>query len=300
MPISWKFSDEAFNEIRRVIEYWTKWKYSGTVDLVLANALRDGRLIFSNTVCIDLSRAKEQKAIDSVEEFFEKVFQFCESYKGYDPTWDFSDRMGLLVGRSALKEMILSLLPSSRDALVQEIRLNEICQLNLMGNIQLSTQAVQSLCEQRIPICYFSMGGWFYGITTGLLTKNVFLRQRQFTMAGEVWFCRRFARSLVAGKIRNQRTFLLRNHIEPDGKALRKMKEMAERADTCDSMEELLGLEGNAARVYFGAFQGLSRSRTASSCRAFFGWTLPEEIAARRAMPSMRCSRLDIACHQKI
>jgi CRISP-associated protein Cas1 len=76
-------------------------------------------------------------------------------------------------------------------------------------------------------------------------------------VAGEVWFCRRFARSLVAGKIRNQRTFLLRNHIEPDGKALREMKEMAERAEKCDSMEELLGLEGNAARVYFGAFQGL-------------------------------------------
>jgi CRISPR-associated protein Cas1 len=144
-----------------------------------------------------------------------------------------------------------------RDALLQEIRLNEICQLNLMGNIQISTQAIQSLCEQGIPICYFSMGGWFYGITTGLLTKNVFLRQRQFTMAAEIWFCRRFARSLVAGKIRNQRTFLLRNHIEPNGNALREMKEMAERAENCDSVEELLGLEGNAARVYFGAFQGL-------------------------------------------
>ncbi len=159
---------------------------------------------------------------------------------------------GLRVGKSGAVLQV-----KDRDALLQEIRLNEICQLNLMGNIQLSTQAVQSLCEQGIPICYFSMGGWFYGITTGLLTKNVFLRQRQFTMAGEIWFCRRFARSLVAGKIRNQRTFLLRNHIEPDGNALREMKEMAERAEKCDSMEELLGLEGNAARVYFGAFQGL-------------------------------------------
>ncbi len=33
------------------------------------------------------------------------------------------------------------------------------------------------------PICYFSMGGWFYGITTGLNQKNVFLRRSQFRLA---------------------------------------------------------------------------------------------------------------------
>jgi hypothetical protein len=48
-----------------------------------------------------------------------------------------------------------------KDALVQEIRVNEICQVNLMGNIQISTQAVQDLCQEGIPVCYFSMGGWF-------------------------------------------------------------------------------------------------------------------------------------------
>ena len=36
-----------------------------------------------------------------------------------------------------------------------------------MGNMQVSTQAIQGLCEAGIPICYFSQGGWFYGITTG-------------------------------------------------------------------------------------------------------------------------------------
>ena len=107
-----------------------------------------------------------------------------------------------------------------KDALVQEIRVNEICQVNLMGNIQISTQAVQDLCQEGIPVCYFSMGGWFYGITTGMCTKNVFLRQRQFAMAEQPWFCKRLARGLVAGKIRNQRTLLLRNHVEPDAVTL--------------------------------------------------------------------------------
>ena len=159
---------------------------------------------------------------------------------------------GLRVGKSGTVLQV-----KERDALLQEIRLNEICQLNLMGNIQISTQAVQELCTQGIPICYFSQGGWFYGITAGLCTRNVFVRQRQFAMAEQAWFCRRLARSLVVGKIRNQRTFLLRNHLEPDPITLREMKEMGEAAEQCSSMEELLGIEGNAARLYFGAFQGL-------------------------------------------
>jgi CRISPR-associated protein Cas1 len=159
---------------------------------------------------------------------------------------------GLRVGKSGAVLQI-----KERDAVVQEIRLHEICQLNLMGNIQVSTQAVQAICEEEVPICYFSMGGWFYGITSGLSTKNVFLRQRQFAAASEPWFCKRLARSLVAGKIRNQRTLVLRNHMEPDANTLREMKEMGDRAEACGSLEELLGVEGNAARLYFGAFQGM-------------------------------------------
>lgn len=140
---------------------------------------------------------------------------------------------------------------------VQEIRMNEICQLNVMGNVQITTQAVQTLCREEIPVCYFSTGGWFYGITNGLGTKNVFLRQRQFAMASQPWFCLEIARRLTAGKIRNQRTLLMRNHVEPPATALLEMKRMAERADECGSMEELLGLEGNAARVYFRHFGGM-------------------------------------------
>ena len=61
---------------------------------------------------------------------------------------------------------------------MQEVRLGEICQLNLFGNIQMTTQAVQSLCEAEVPVAYFSMGGWFYGVTHGLGVKNVYLRRR--------------------------------------------------------------------------------------------------------------------------
>jgi CRISPR-associated protein Cas1 len=162
---------------------------------------------------------------------------------------------GLRVGRSGEVLQV-----KEKDTLRQEIRPIEISQLNLMGNIQVTTQVTQLLCEAGIPVCYFSQGGWFYGITTGMATKNVFLRQAQFRLATEPWFCLKLARRLVGGKIRNQRTMLLRNHIEPPEICLRGMIGMAARAEAAESVEELLGIEGNAARLYFGAFDGMLKA----------------------------------------
>ena len=159
---------------------------------------------------------------------------------------------GVRVGKSGAVLQV-----REKDALVQDVRIGEICQVSLMGNVQLSTQAVQALCEAGVPVCYFSMGGWFYGITTGLNQKNVFLRRSQFRLAEQEYFARGLARRLVAGKVRNQRTLLQRNHVEPPQVALAGLKEMAERAESAGSLEELLGIEGNAARIYFGEFGGM-------------------------------------------
>jgi len=164
---------------------------------------------------------------------------------------------GLKIGKSGTVLQV-----KDKDTVVQEVRLGEICQLNLMGNVQITTQSVQALCEAEIPISYFSQGGWFYGITSGLSTKNVFLRERQFALAGEPGFCKRLSRKLVAGKIRNQRTQLLRNHVEPDPIVLSGMKAMAERAEKCAVLSELLVIEGNAARLYFGSFSGLIKTES--------------------------------------
>ena len=159
---------------------------------------------------------------------------------------------GLSVGKSG---EVLKI--KDRNTVIQEVRLNEICQLNLLGNIQVTTQAIQVLCEAEIPIAYFSMGGWFYGITQGLGVKNIFLRREQFRLADVPGFCLRLARALVAGKIANQRTLLQRNHVEPPAGVLAQMKCLQQETERVESLESLLGLEGNAARLYFENFAGM-------------------------------------------
>jgi len=159
---------------------------------------------------------------------------------------------GLRVGKSGEVLQV-----REKDELKQEVRIGEICQVNLMGNVQVSTQAVQALCDADKPVCYFSQGGWFYGITTGLNSKNIFLRRAQFRLADEDWFQLALSRRLVAGKVRNQRTMLQRNHLEPNAQSLLVLKQMAEQAERAENRERLLGIEGNAARVYFSDFAGM-------------------------------------------
>jgi CRISPR-associated protein Cas1 len=157
--------------------------------------------------------------------------------------------------RVGCKDEVLTV--KEKDRVIEEVRMRDLSHVALFGNIQISTQAIQSLCELEIPVTYFSMGGWFYGITRGHALKNVFLRMEQFRLARDQTTCLSLARQFVHGKIRNHRTLLMRNHLEPPEPIILKLKRASEDALEAASLEELLGIEGAAASQYFQQFNGM-------------------------------------------
>ena len=157
--------------------------------------------------------------------------------------------------RVGCKDEVLQV--KDKDKLIEEVRMRDVSHVALFGNIQISTQAIQSLCEQEVPVTYFSMGGWFYGITRGHAMKNVFLRMEQFRLARDETTCLSLARQFVHGKIRNHRTLLMRNHLEPPEPIILKLKRASDDALAAASIEELLGIEGAAASQYFQQFSGM-------------------------------------------
>lgn len=146
--------------------------------------------------------------------------------------------------------------------LIGEFRLKDLHHVALFGPVQISTAAVQTLCEEEIPLTYFSTGGWFYGLTRGHTLKNVFTRIEQFRLAADPTGALAIARQFIYGKIVNQRTLLMRNHVEPPREVLRALKYFANAALTATYLNHLLGVEGNAAAFYFGAFGGMLKPRT--------------------------------------
>lgn len=142
-----------------------------------------------------------------------------------------------------------------------EVPMMQMSQLVVFGNVQITTQTVHELCTRDIPICYFTTGGWFYGITRGFGSRNVVLRRAQFRRADDEAFCLALARRIVAAKIRNQRTLLRRNAAGIPDQTLRRLEELAEEASVASSRDTLLGMEGLAARTYFENFQRMLRPR---------------------------------------
>lgn len=138
---------------------------------------------------------------------------------------------------------------------VLEVPILDCSQLVVFGGVQVSSQAVARLMREQVPILWLSPWGWFRGMTWGPYSNWVDLRMRQAARAyrGDVEPARRF----VWGKIRNQRTIIRRNAKPRPDESVDRLARLARSAQRAESLQELLGIEGAAARLYFGEFAGM-------------------------------------------
>lgn len=148
----------------------------------------------------------------------------------------------------------------TREGEKRTARLGDTSQVVLFGHVQISTQALHELCDRGITTCFLSTGGWFHGLARGMDHKNVELRRRQFALAAEPERCLRLARGFVSAKIRNCRTMLRRNRENVGAGVLDRLRELAASVDDVPTLESLLGVEGTAARIYFGEYGSLIRA----------------------------------------
>jgi len=134
---------------------------------------------------------------------------------------------------------------------IASVRLLDVSQVCVYGNVMFSAQAISELTSRGIPICHLSYGGWFHSLTSGLVHKNVELRIHQYAIAANPDSSLKIARQLIAGKIKNCRTLLRRHLAESKHPVLKQLAEYYRRARIAGSAETLLGLEGMAAKEYF-------------------------------------------------
>jgi len=159
---------------------------------------------------------------------------------------------------------------------VGEARLREVSQVVVFGSTGMSTPLLHELMRREIPVSYHTYGGWFVGHTVGLGHRNVETRIHQYRASFDPRACLRLAQGWVAAKIANCRTLMRRNWrgefedeeeaFETSGNSgppkapedlLRSLKEDAEHALRAHALDELLGIEGIAARRYFQHFANL-------------------------------------------
>lgn len=137
---------------------------------------------------------------------------------------------------------------------ISEAKIFETSQMSLFGNVQISAQAIRELASRDVPVVHLSYGGWLNAVTTSPPHKNIELRRAQFATATDQEKCLQLASSFVSGKIYNQRTLLRRNARELPNDSLVFLREMRRKSTQTSNLQELLGMEGAAAREYFSKF----------------------------------------------
>lgn len=140
-----------------------------------------------------------------------------------------------------------------------DVALVDVSHVVAVGNVQVSSQSIRELCTRDIPVAWFSWGGWLHGVLDGLGHGQVALRRAQYATAASAEGSLKLARAFVQTKILNCRTFLRRNLDEDATGPLRELAMEADRAERAESLELLLGIEGNAARIYFSKFGSVLR-----------------------------------------
>lgn len=140
---------------------------------------------------------------------------------------------------------------------IASVRLIDVSQLCIYGRVQISTQALTQLLAEDVPVCFFTYGGWFSGIAHGMASKHVEIRRRQVVVAASGGLD--IAKRIIAAKIANSRTLLRRNSREKPVAAITQLKAATSQAMVAPSVATLLGVEGAAARTYFGAFTSMLR-----------------------------------------
>lgn len=135
--------------------------------------------------------------------------------------------------------------------------LGETSSVSVYGNVMFTTQALRQLLINDVTVAFHSQSGWFYGIAHPMSERGLATRRAQFAAAADPTWRLAVAHRVVEGKIRNQRTFLRRNHPDLPAQVLERMERLT--GLTSPDVATLRGREGEAAALYFAHFNALIR-----------------------------------------
>lgn len=172
----------------------------------------------------------------------------------------------------------------------------------VFGGIYLSPPLMEACALGGITMVLLDRVGRFRARIEGPVTGNVLLRRAQYRASDRP---EPIVRSLVVGKVANQRAVLMRalrdyggEYTNADraaiGAVVDRLAQILRRVEFADDpLDRLRGAEGEAADLYFSQFNLLIRSPIPR-------WPGPGVRAGRRSIRSMRCSRSSMFCSPTI
>lgn len=128
-----------------------------------------------------------------------------------------------------------------------------------------SPALIGECAKRKIGLCFLSRHGRFLARVCGMNPGNVLLRKKQYLLSEDYSESCKISRNFIVGKIFNARTVIermKRDHpLNIDKNKFESvsvdLKILAKEARKSEDKENLLGIEGKAASLYFSVFEDL-------------------------------------------
>lgn len=148
-----------------------------------------------------------------------------------------------------------------------QVPLHHLGSVVCLGNIMVSPALMHRCADDGISLVLLDGNGRFKARLEGAVSGNILLRQAQHRQASDSSFALSVSRAVIAGKLRNARQVLLRGAREAANESDRKTLTAAAEAlrrsvrnlPHVPNLDSVRGIEGDAAKVYFSALNGLVR-----------------------------------------
>lgn len=160
---------------------------------------------------------------------------------------------------ATVQKMGERILVTKNSKTLLDVPIIKIENISVIGNVQVTMQALRMLMENGIDVSYFTYGGKYLGHTGADASKNIFLRFEQYGFYLEEPRRIAMAKTIVDNKISNQeaviRTYRWKTDESFDWKSIiDQMEEIRNTLEDKNTSNEILGVEGMCSNLYFSAF----------------------------------------------
>lgn len=139
--------------------------------------------------------------------------------------------------------------------ILKEVSLEKVDNIVIIGNISITSPLSIELLEREIPVNWLSSTGKFYGRLEPTTSVNIMRQREQFKCAENNEFSLALAKSFIIGKVKNCQVVLRRYNRNVSDKDvsenIEELKRYVIKISEAETVEELLGYEGNSAKLYF-------------------------------------------------
>lgn len=141
-----------------------------------------------------------------------------------------------------------------RDGMLKSIPAETLEVIEVFGKVQITTQCIAECLKRGVNILFYSTNGAYFGRLISTSHVNVQRQRKQADIGKNEEFKLNFSKRIIEAKIRNQIVILrryARNGIEKIDREIIEMQNMNKKVLTSDSIEQMMGYEGAAAKIYF-------------------------------------------------